>query len=121
PVADDDRHVGEARGREVTQGDIHDGGLPVHGDERLRQRVGVRTQPASGAGGEYQTDHGVVPSEVRGVPAEDSGGFTYRECPGPRTPPGSGKASAPATGAERKYGRRRPRRERGEGGVREKN
>src|SRR4051794_13119954 len=55
--------------------------------------------------------------KVRGVPAEDSGGFTYRDCAGPRevaaddVPRVEGKACVPPTGAGRKSGRRRPRRE----------
>jgi hypothetical protein len=56
-VADHDRDVREPHRGEVAQRDVQDRGLAVDGDQRLRERVGVRAQPAASSGGEYQADH----------------------------------------------------------------
>jgi hypothetical protein len=57
-VADHDHDVTQPHRGQVAQRDVEDGDLAVDGQQGLRQRVGVRPQPAACAGRE---DHSYQP------------------------------------------------------------
>lgn len=93
-VADDDRRLAQADLGEVAEGEVQDGPLPVDRHQRLRQGVGVRAQPAAGAGCQNEADHAGSPDPSC--------------CAGP-----SGRALPPAVGrcaaaSRRTVRRRRP-------------
>ena len=61
-VPDDHDDLAQVDRGEVAQGDVQDGRVAVHRHQRLRQRVGVGAETASGTGGQHHADHRCVPS-----------------------------------------------------------
>jgi hypothetical protein len=54
-VADHDHDVAQPHRSQVAQGDVQDRDLTVDGQQGLRQDIGVRPEPAPGAGGKDHT------------------------------------------------------------------